>query len=60
MGVGQDGEGSDEVEEHRWGLERLSLGFGFGQNKAWAGCDELWAIIFVLAFRGISFIPPEA
>jgi hypothetical protein len=30
------------------GLRRLSLGFGFGRSKVWAGCDGPWAIIFVL------------
>jgi hypothetical protein len=36
--------GSDEAEE-RWGLGRLSFGFGFEQIKAWAGCDGPWAVI---------------
>jgi hypothetical protein len=30
------------------GLGRLSFGFGFERSKAWAGCDGLWAVIFVL------------
>jgi hypothetical protein len=44
----------DEIERGRmkWrsaeGLGRLSFGFGFEQSKAWAGCDVLWAVIFVL------------
>jgi hypothetical protein len=29
-------------------LGRLSFGFGFERSKAWAGCDGLWAVIFVL------------
>jgi hypothetical protein len=46
--------GSDETErgQTKWrsagGLERLSLGFGFGRSKAWAGCDGPWAVIFIL------------
>jgi hypothetical protein len=44
MRVRRDGEGLDEAEE-RWGLGRLSFGFGFEQSKAWAGCDRPWAII---------------
>jgi hypothetical protein len=47
MGVGRDGERLDEAEE-RWGLGRLSFGFGFEWSKACTGCDGSWAVIFVL------------
>jgi hypothetical protein len=46
--------GSNEIERGQTkymstrGLGRLSFGFGFERSKASAGCDGLWAIIFVL------------
>jgi hypothetical protein len=53
-GVWMTSRGSDETEKDRTkrrsagGLGHLSLGFGFGRSKAWAGCDRPWTVIFIL------------